>query len=385
MPSEIHIRHEEGAAGIGTLAADWDRLGSTLECPHPSAPFAVVQAILAHERGTGGTAHAWIAYRGTEPAAALLGVRVPLRWAAADQLRTPGDHDAYPVPLIAGTGDVDAAAALLRSALQSSLGCSRFCFVRQSDRALFDTLRNSAPDLLFSVHPVGHASFLPVPATEQAFWESISTNFRKNLRKQQKRLDSTGGVEWKFLRAGECTSTEIERFLALEASGWKGEAGGAILMRPAAAAYYRDMLSGLARDGRLEMHQLLVGDRCVAVQVGVRFRDVLCLLKIAYDESAAHLAPGNMLFLELVRREIAAGACREIDCLTDMRWHRNWAMHQHELFDVHVYPRKIRAIALGYAPRALRAWARSSPYLMRVRDLLRRTLKHSATTSQRPS
>lgn len=380
MSADIFVRHESGRGAIDSFAADWDRLVRAAAIPHPSSPFAVVRELLAHERGARGTAHVWIAYRDEQPAAALLGVTGKLHWYTEGQLRTPGDHDAYAVPLLVRASDSNAAAEVIRSALCTTPGYIRVCMVRQTNRAFFEAVQGSARDLLFMYFPTGKASFLPVPHSEHELWERLSANFRKNLRKQTKRLEAVDAKEWRFLRGGECSSVEIERFLELEASGWKARAGGAILSRPDAAAYYRDMLSALAREGRLELHQLFVEGRCVAVQVGVRMHDVLCLLKIAYDESSAHLAPGNMLFLELVRREITAGACREIDCLTDMAWHRNWAMHQRETFDIHVYPRTWRGLALGYAPRAIREWARKNGYLKRVRDfLVRRNVKQSVS------
>ncbi len=372
MLSQLQVRHEVGVVNIRTLASDWERLVSVLGCPHPSGPFSVIAAILEHRRGAGGEAHAWIAYANGEPVSALLTVRELLPWSGTDQLRTPGDHDAYPVPLLARLSDSAAAAMLLRAACTTSPQISRCSLVRQTDRALFDAISEHAPDLLIKLAVRGKASYLPVPATEDELWSTLSSNFRKNLRKQRRKLDVTTEVSWRFLRGSECTTQEIERFLELEASGWKGQRGGAILRRPAAAEYYRAMLQALAVDGRLEMHQLLLKNRCVAIQVGVRLERTLCLLKISYDEGVAQLAPGNMLFLELVRREIATGSCREIDCLTDMPWHRNWAMHQRELFDVHAYKRTWRTLLFAYFPRATRDWVRTNPYLVRAKRLLRK-------------
>jgi hypothetical protein len=370
------------ASGIDSVLAEgdrWDHVVGTMRCPHPSASFGVVREILNHDRGTGGETHCWVAHLGGEPSAGLLCVRERMPWGGGStQLRNPGDHDAYPLPLVADRANPEVAAFLIRSALRDVPGCARLRLVRQTDRSFFEAVQRAVPDLCFKISGGGFASFLDVPATVDQLWNSLSANFRKNLRKQRKKLEATGAVTWRFLRGAECTEDNIERFFELEASGWKGERGGAILRRPAAAAYYRDMLRALAKEGQLELHMLLLDDRCVAGQIGIRRHDTLSLLKIAYDQQVSYLAPGNMLFLELVLREIAAEQLREIDCLTDMPWHRNWGMAQRELLEVQVFPRTIVGLAVGYLPRALYAFFRNRLKLGRHR---RRTTSSAPAVS----
>jgi hypothetical protein len=356
----ITVRQLRGLASLADLDEDWERIIRHVGTTHPSASLAVVRAMFSHARGCSGEPEAWLAYRGGEPIAALVCTRERLRWGFADrQLRVPGDHDAYPLPLLVHADEPEVAVALLREAVSSRSRALRLCLVRQSPPEFFTRVGALAPDLLLSHFDGGRGSALLVPNSDEAFWNSLSSNFRKNLRKQRRRLEASSTVSWRFLRGAECSAQDIERFLTLESSGWKGEAGGSILRRPIVATYYRDMLASLARNGRLEMHELHVENRCVAVQVAVREGDVLNLLKIAYDESSSQLAPGNMLFLELVLRETASGETREINCLTDMAWHRNWGMHQHAFVDVHVFPRTTLALTTALLPRAVIRWFKS--------------------------
>lgn len=357
--TSLAVTHASGTAEVLRIGPEWDQVARGIRSTHPSVPFGVVRALLSHSRGTGGEPHCWLARNGEDPVAALLCVRERLSWGAgAWQLRTPGDHDAYPLPLLAPLSSPASAATLIRGALKSVPGCARMRLVRQTNREYFRDIVDAAPDLYFSVRGSGFASYLAVPDTQDMLWSSLSANFRKNLRKQRKKLEAAGTISWHFLEGAECTPEHIEQFLLLEASGWKGERGGAILMRPAAAAYYRDALRELASGGQLELHLLAIDGRCVAGQLGVRRFDTLNLLKIAYDENAAHLAPGNMLFLELALREISAKRVQTIDCLTNMPWHRNWAMAQRELLEVQVFPRTLIGFAVGYLPRALHIYLR---------------------------
>jgi CelD/BcsL family acetyltransferase involved in cellulose biosynthesis len=363
----ITVRRLRGLAAFADLDEDWERLVRHVGTTHPSASLAVVRAMFSHARGCSGEPEAWLAYRDGEPIAALVCTRERLRWGFADrQLRVPGDHDAYPLPLLVHADEPEVAVALLREAVSARSRALRLCLVRQSPPEFYTRVGALAPDLLLSHFDGGRGSVLLIPNSEEAFWNSLSSNFRKNLRKQRRRLEASSTVSWRFLRGAECSAQDIERFLTLESSGWKGEAGGSILRRPNVATYYRDVLASLARDGRLELHELLVDDRCLAVQMGVREGTVLNLLKIAYDESVSQLGPGNMLFLELVRREIASGQTSEIDCLTDMSWHRNWGMHQRVFLDVHVFPRTALALSVAFFPRAVIRWLKSRPLLTRA-------------------
>jgi hypothetical protein len=365
--ADITVRQVRGLVSLNGLDEDWERIIRHVGTTHPSASLAVVRAMFTHGRGCSGQPVVWLAYRGSAPIAALVCARERLPWGFADrQLRVPGDHDAYPLPLLVHLDEPEVAVALLREAVSPRSGALRLCLVRQSPPEFFNRVSSLAPDLLSSSFDGGRGSVLLVPNNDEDFWNGLSSNFRKNLRKQRRRLEASNAVSWRFLRGAECSAQDIERFLTLESSGWKGEAGGSILRRPIVAAYYRDVLASLARDGRLELHELRVDDRCIAVQVGVREGAVLNLLKIAYDESASQLGPGNMLFLELIRREIESGRTSEIDCLTDMTWHRNWGMHQRAFLDVNVFPRTALALSVAFFPRAVIRWLKSRLVLTRA-------------------
>ena len=197
------------------------------------------------------------------------------------------------------------------------------------------------------------ASFLSVPATEEAIRSSVSSNFRKNLRKQEARLREATGVGFTFLTGADATPDLFDRFLSLEASGWKGQAGTAIASRERLRAYYATLTEELARDGQLEWHFLEANGRPIGGHLAVRTGSVLTLLKIAYDEVHAALAPGNMLFLEMLRREARNGGTTVVDCLTDMPWHQNWRMQRRLHLTVSLYPRRIGPLLFGYAPAVL--------------------------------
>jgi hypothetical protein len=162
----------------------------------------------------------------------------------------------------------------------------------------------------------------------------LSANMRRNLKRLRKKLDGRGPVEMSIgLAAG--TEGPLEEFLALEAAGWKGRSGGAILARPHEAAFFAELLGALGAQGRLEWHTLRVNGRLIAAGFGVRCKDALILPKIAYDEQFADCGPGDLL-THAVMVDASARGAREINHLSRADWHRYWHMDEDRYRDVYL-------------------------------------------------
>jgi hypothetical protein len=58
--------------------------------------------------------------------------------------------------------------------------------------------------------------------------------------------------------------------------------------------------------------------------------------------------PRDLLFRETVARTFADGRTDEVNCLTDMQWHRNWHMTQAAYRDLRVYPRRVVPVLVGF-------------------------------------
>ena len=221
-----------------------------------------------------------------------------------------------------------------------------------------------------------HASYLRTPSATNDVRASVSTNFRKNLRKAETKLRARPDVRFRFISASDVHGECLDRFLALESAGWKGKAGTAINSNERTRSFYRTLTDLLVRDGLLEWHFLEVGGSVIGGHLAVRASSTLTLLKIAYDEGYSALAPGNLLFLEMLQNESGASRSETIDCLTDMPWHRNWKMSSRPHFTITLFPRRAVPLLFGYLPRVTADTLRRSD---RLRRLVRtvRTLRTS--------
>jgi CelD/BcsL family acetyltransferase involved in cellulose biosynthesis len=126
------------------------------------------------------------------------------------------------------------------------------------------------------------------------FRRSTSASTRKKLRQHRKRLGAHGQAALATYCCDDLPEA-FERFLALERSGWKGEAGTAILCRPSDTRFVRAAIRKLAELGLAWIEGLTVGGRMVSAQVMLRSGAVAFTWKIAHDESFAEFSPGVLL------------------------------------------------------------------------------------------
>jgi CelD/BcsL family acetyltransferase involved in cellulose biosynthesis len=158
----------------------------------------------------------------------------------------------------------------------------------------------------------------------------------------------------------------FEECLRLEAAGWKGEAGTAILCSPGMAAFYREVLAQLARSGELRLSTLRLDGRLAAFDFGFLFGDRIFSMKTAYDESLKKVVPGLVLRLSIVEHCFEHGLAANELLGGDLPWKRNFATSTREHVTVRCYPANAAGRAAHFAD------ARARPVLGRLRGAARR-------------
>ncbi len=105
------------------------------------------------------------------------------------------------------------------------------------------------------------------PVIARDFGAKTGGSTRKRLRQAWNRLSALGVVEIVNERDPARIGPEIETFLALEAGGWKGENGTALLSRLADAAFARAFISRLCAAGAASVISLRLDGKHLASQV----------------------------------------------------------------------------------------------------------------------
>jgi len=179
----------------------------------------------------------------------------------------------------------------------------------------------------------------------------FSKNFRGNLRKARNKLMNLSGVEYISARRRPQLDQALNEFLEIEASGWKGSKGErtAIKLDVRLTNFYRSLSETFAPIDSCEINLLKANGRCLAGQFCLVVGDTSYILKIGYDESYVHVAPGNMLLEYSLRRYWREGVVKYLNLVTDTPWHANWNPLSYEVSDAHVFnatPNGLAAFAM---------------------------------------
>jgi CelD/BcsL family acetyltransferase involved in cellulose biosynthesis len=130
---------------------------------------------------------------------------------------------------------------------------------------------------------------------------SISASRRRNLRRARRALEARGALTFRLLREPGELRVAAEEFLTLEAKGWKGRRGTALLQSTARTAFARSMMSALSSEGKLSIARLDCGGVPIGMTIVVESGGRAFYWKVAYDEEFAVFSPGVLVSLELTR------------------------------------------------------------------------------------
>lgn len=250
------------------------------------------------------------------------GVRVKAWWhdgrlAGLLPVARPARYYGHPVSHAAGWRHANAfcGVPLIAAGLEEAFWRDLLAhFDRAPRRALFlhlpllpaDGPVNAALDRVLAAAPRPHymaareaRAMLAGDQPAAAYLEAaMSAKKRKELRRQRARLAEEGTLLVERLEGDAGLAEWSAEFLALEAAGWKGEAGSALASAPGTHALFTAALAGAAAAGRLERLALRLDGRAIAMLVNFITAPGAYSYKTAFDEDYARFSPGMLLQLE---------------------------------------------------------------------------------------
>jgi CelD/BcsL family acetyltransferase involved in cellulose biosynthesis len=135
----------------------------------------------------------------------------------------------------------------------------------------------------------------------------------KELRRQRNRLAEHGAIQFQVARTPQEVAAALEIFLALEASGWKGHRGTALIQQDGDAVFIRRATVALAETNQCEIVTLRTGDAAIAAGIVLRHQSRAFFFKLGVDERFAKYSPGVQLTLDLTRHLCADPAITSAD------------------------------------------------------------------------
>jgi hypothetical protein len=171
--------------------------------------------------------------------------------------------------------------------------CVDFYGVSEHSRLLKSLEQHSNPERiqreLFETSP-----FVDCRLDWDSYWASRGKNMRSNLLStERKLLDSRVEIlrlaDWKDIEPLRDTIYEVE------ASGWKGRQGTAMVQNKLVKSFYDQLLFEFSKRDLLRLFVLRIDGQVVAFELNTLYRRVLTALKGGFRESHAKLSPGQLL------------------------------------------------------------------------------------------
>jgi CelD/BcsL family acetyltransferase involved in cellulose biosynthesis len=242
-----------------------------------------------------------------EATGALIGVfpfeRLRYRGAPLWSLRSWGHHYAFLcTPLIVAGCEEAALGAVLDWSASSAAPCQVLEFAKVTDDGAFAVALQRALGIRrsFTVRSERYTRALldmqdKVPET------GVSGKHLKELRRLERRLAENASLTYRTLAQDEPVEPWLERFLQLEADGWKGREQTALASHAGDRAFFLEIARHAYAHQRLHMLELVRNGQVVASKCNFMSGAGAFSFKIAYDEQYAKFSPGVLLELFNIR------------------------------------------------------------------------------------
>ncbi len=139
----------------------------------------------------------------------------------------------------------------------------------------------------------------------------------KELRRLRHRMDDDGTVALTIASTPATLRLALDRFLELEARGWKGNLGTGLAQAQGDAAFIHAAAADLGARGAFDIAELTLDGTTVAAGLVLAQGDRAFFLKIAYDETMSRVSPGVQLTLDLTRHFAGNPALALVDSTAD--------------------------------------------------------------------
>jgi CelD/BcsL family acetyltransferase involved in cellulose biosynthesis len=166
------------------------------------------------------------------------------------------------------------------------------------------------------------SAYFRTDGTYQQAIQMVTAKYKSNLRRRNRIATKIAPLTHRIYRRGDDLDEGFERFLDIEASGWKGETGTATAIRcqPAYLSFYRALVREFrARDGCV-VNLLWHGDRVVAGQFCLQVGKTLSILKVGFSEDHAIFAPGMLLLERIIQEACEDPGIAILDLVNDPDW-----------------------------------------------------------------
>ncbi len=335
--------------GLGAHRSAWDALNQRLTGGHSMLDSIFVEALLSHFGG-GGTQLA-VATHANEPVAMLLlGSRA--RGAGVWSSFLPSQTQIGPTLIPPGLALRGLFAALPGHAAELDLLCNdpRFGDLRE------------LPSPVVKSMPHALTMNISLQDTFDDYWAQRPRKLIQNMRRYLRRMQAEAAPERLVVVSDVAAiGAAVERYAALESSGWKGREGTAVSRDSPQGQFYIQVMREFAARGEALVYELWLGDELVASRMLLISNGMVIMLKTTFHEQFDRFAPGRMLLLRTLEdlfRRLPGGVVEfytnaDADLLA-------WSTSQRWINHVSAYRHRGMALAYGLLREGVRRSLRRS-------------------------
>ncbi len=346
--------------GFAALEAEWDGLARALA----AGPFVRPGWLGAWWSAFGRAEPAVLAVRREGALAAVL----PLQRRRGSLRSASNWHSASSGLLAADAGAAQALGQGLFAAAPRSVAVS---FLDPSEPGLPELVAAAAAARYRTLRRVvERPPFTSLEGSWDTYHASLGKNLRADVGRRLRRLREAGDFALELHDGSERLDALLDEGFAVEASGWKGAEGTAIVSRPETRVFYTEAARWAAGQGVLQLAFLRLDGAAIAFHLNLVAEGVHYHVKGGYDPAYQQFSPGKVLHRLLLERAFSEGLRRYDFLGADEPYKLQWANDARELVLVQAF----RNSPAGLVAHAAHAYAR--PLVKRIlalRDRLRRT------------
>ncbi|MEA2308961.1 MAG: hypothetical protein QOI65_1247 [Thermoleophilaceae bacterium] len=225
------------------------------------------------------------------------------------------------------------------------------------------------------VRTIARAPFVPVEGPFEEFMGGLDRKFRKEIGRLWRRLEERGEAHVAYEDGSERLDALLAEGFRLEGSGWKEEAGTAILSDPSVEGFYTDVARWAAERGWLRLAFLRLDGRALAFDMCLEHGGAFYVLKGGFDVAQRRLGPGTLLTHHGIERAFERGlASYELLGQAD-DYKRSWTSATRERVRFQAFPRSVAGTA------EYLAWRHGRPLVKRIQE--RRAASGSSSSPSR--
>jgi CelD/BcsL family acetyltransferase involved in cellulose biosynthesis len=280
---------------LGPLAEEWNRLALDAGTPFMSAEW-----LGAWSRAFGEGDSSWTVLRDADGS---IRAGACCRRAGFRRLASTTNEHGHDWEILARDDDARAelCAALVDEAT-SRVALAGMIAGGPSALAITDELERAGYRVLTAEEPC--SPWLDLPGTWDELIQSVSGSLRSQIGRRRRTLEREGQLTFRVAGEPGTLKRDLDTFLKLESSGWKGRDGTAIASQPSIERLYREFAAGAAEQGWLRLYLLELDGVAIAADYGCAFAGTGIFMKTGFDESYSRFSPGLVLRADVLRSSI---------------------------------------------------------------------------------